>query len=97
MQVEKTREYQQWIDSLRDSVGRSRISARVQRLIEGHPGEHRFLTEGVAELKMDFGPGYRVYYSRFGRDLLVLLVGGDKSTQSRDIQIALRLSHNYRE
>ncbi len=97
MRVEKTDEYQDWIDELRDVVGRARILMRVDRLIHGNPGSHRNLTEGVSELKVDVGPGYRVYYSQRGARLLLLLVGGDKSTQEKDIAKALSLNRNFSE
>lgn len=97
MRVEKTDEYAEWIDALKDRAGRARILMRVERLIEGNPGQCRALTEGVVELKIDFGPGYRVYYTQRGTRLLLLLVGGDKSTQQRDIQLAIKLAKNFQE
>ena len=97
MRVVKTDEYADWIDALKDQAGRARILVRVERLIGGNPGQHRNLTDGVSELKIDFGPGYRVYYSQRGTRLLLLLVGGDKSSQSKDIQLAIKLSKNFKE
>lgn len=97
MRVEKTDEYRQWIDGLRDVVGRARILMRVDRLIHGNPGDHRNLTEGVSELRVDVGPGYRVYYSKRGNRLLLLLAGGDKSTQAKDIARATKLNREYGE
>ncbi len=97
VRVEKTDEYAEWIDELKDQAGRARILMRVERLIAGNPGQHRNLTDGVAELKIDFGPGYRVYYSQRGTRLLLLLVGGDKSTQPKDIQLAIKLTKNFKE
>ena len=97
MRVEQTNEYRRWIDSLKDKAGRARILMRVDRLVHGNPGVHRNLTEGVSELKVDFGPGYRVYYSIRGNRLLLLLVGGDKSTQKRDIQKAIDLNQSFQE
>jgi putative addiction module killer protein len=97
MRVEKTDEYRAWIDGLRDLAGRARVLMRVDRLIHGNPGAHRNLTEGVAELKIDFGPGYRVYYSSRGDRLTLLLVGGDKSTQAKDIAKALDLNRHFVE
>ncbi len=97
MRIEKTVEYAAWIDSLKDRAGRARILMRVERLIEGNPGQHRALTDGVAELKVDFGPGYRVYYTQRGTRLLLLLAGGDKSTQQKDIQLAIKLARNFQE
>ncbi|GAA4412933.1 type II toxin-antitoxin system RelE/ParE family toxin [Quisquiliibacterium transsilvanicum] len=97
MRVEKTDEYAQWIDALRDQAARARILVRVERLINGNPGEHRNLTDGVSELKIDFGPGYRVYYAQRGARLLLLLAGGDKSSQSKDIRLALELARSFKE
>ena len=97
MRVEKTDEYGEWLDELRDRAGRVRILVRVDRLIDGNPGQHRDLTDGVSELKIDFGPGYRVYYTQRGQRLLLLLVGGDKSTQQKDIETAIRLARNFKE
>ncbi|WP_234197854.1 type II toxin-antitoxin system RelE/ParE family toxin [Pseudacidovorax sp. NFM-22] len=95
MRVEQTDEYREWIDRLKDVAGRARILMRVDRLIHGNPGAHRHLTGGVSELKIDVGPGYRVYYSQRGDRLLLLLAGGDKASQSRDIATALQLAQDY--
>lgn len=96
MRVEQTDEFRAWIDDLKDRAGRARILVRVERLIQGNPGSHRVLTDGVSELKIDVGPGYRVYYSLRGTRLLLLLGGGDKSTQRTDLATAIRLAKNYR-
>lgn len=97
MRVEKTEEYADWLDTLIDHAGRARVLVRVERLIAGNPGKHRNLTHGVAELKIDFGPGYRVYYLQRGALLLLLLAGGDKSTQEQDIALAIRLAKQFKE
>ena len=97
MQVHKTDEYRDWIDGLKDLSGRARVLMRVDRLIHGNPGDHRSLTHGVSELKIDVGPGYRVYYSKRGSWLLLLLVGGDKSSQDKDIAKAIRLATQHQE
>jgi putative addiction module killer protein len=97
MRVEKTDAYRDWIDGLKDHAGRARILMRVDRLIHGNPGSHRHLTEGVSELKVDVGPGYRVYYSQRGERLLLLIAGGDKSSQAKDIAKALELARNFVE
>jgi putative addiction module killer protein len=97
MRVEKTDKYEAWIDKLEDRAGRARVLMRVDRLIHGNPGSHRDLTEGVTELKIDFGPGYRVYFSTRGDRLLLLLAGGDKATQQKDIALALSLNRNFKE
>jgi putative addiction module killer protein len=95
MRVEKTDVYRDWIDSLKDQAGRARILMRVDRLIHGNPGSHRNLARGVSELKIDVGPGYRVYYTQRGDVVLILLAGGDKSSQSKDIARAIRLAQAY--
>jgi putative addiction module killer protein len=97
VQVEKTDEYVEWVDTLKDKAGRARILMRVERLIGGNPGQYWNLADGVSELKIDVGPGYRVYYSQRGRRLLLLLAGGDKSTQQKDIQLAIKLAKNFKE
>ena len=97
MHVEQTDEYRRWINSLRDLSVRSRILVRVDRLIHGNAGVHRNLTDGVSELKIDIGPGYRVYYTQRGNVLLLLLAGGDKSTQPKDIAKAIALANGYEE
>jgi len=97
MRVEKTDSYSNWIDGLKDSAGRARVLMRVDRLIHGNPGAHRNLTEGVSELKVDLGPGYRVYYAQRGDRLILLIAGGDKSTQAQDISKALALNRNFED
>ncbi|RPI72479.1 MAG: type II toxin-antitoxin system RelE/ParE family toxin [Geobacteraceae bacterium] len=97
MVVEETEVYHRWINSLKDLAGRARIQVRVDRLVHGNPGNHRNLAQGISELKIDFGPGYRVYYTKRGNRLLILLAGGDKSTQRRDIETAINLAKNVQE
>ena len=97
MHVERSKEYAEWIDALKDRISRARILVRVDRLMHGNPGHHRDLTDGVSELKIDYGPGYRVYYTRRGDRLLLLLVGGNKSTQQKDIAKAIRLAKFFQE
>jgi putative addiction module killer protein len=92
MRVRLTEEYLDWINGLRDSNGRARIQVRVDRLVHGNPGDHRHLAGGVSELRIDFGPGYRVYYTQRGNELIVLLAGGDKSSQQQDIRRAIELA-----
>jgi len=97
MRVKQTDEYRDWLDRLRDQTGRARILVRVDRLIHGNPGDHRNLPGGVSELKIDFGPGYRVYYTQRGEQLLLLLIGGDKSSQVKDIAKAQQLAKDHEE
>ncbi|HLF05082.1 MAG TPA: type II toxin-antitoxin system RelE/ParE family toxin [Dehalococcoidia bacterium] len=92
IEIRQTEAYARWFDSLRDRRTRARIDARIRRLSLGNPGDVRPVGEGVSELRIDYGPGYRVYFVQRGRTLVVLLAGGDKDTQDRDIRIALELA-----
>jgi putative addiction module killer protein len=94
MRVEMTEIYREWIGGLKDRVARARVQVRVDRLLHGNPGQHRILTGGVRELKIDFGPGYRVYYAERDGLLIVLLAGGDKSSQAKDIKTAIVLARH---
>ncbi|MDR0779610.1 MAG: type II toxin-antitoxin system RelE/ParE family toxin [Pseudomonadales bacterium] len=91
MKIETTPEYDSWLDSLHDLIGRARIQARTERLAEGNPGQFRNLDGALSELKIDVGPGYRVYYTQRGNVLILLLCGGNKSTQQKDIRLARKL------
>ena len=93
-EVRKTNVYVTWLDSLRDARARARILVRVERLVAGNPGDVRPVGEGVSELRIDYGPGYRVYFKKQRRKIVILLAGGNKQTQSRDIKMALRLARN---
>lgn len=97
LEVRKTDVYAVWIDELRDQQGRARILVRVERLAAGNPGDAKPVGEGVSELRIDVGPGYRVYYTQQGQKIVILLAGGDKSTQATDIKTALRLARNLQE
>jgi putative addiction module killer protein len=92
MQIRRTEQFTRWLMDLKDRQGRARILARIDRLQEGNPGNSRSVGGGVVELKIDFGPGYRVYYVQRGALLIVLLCGGDKSTQAHDIKQAKSLA-----
>ena len=96
-QLRKTDVYAIWIDALRDLQGRARILVRIERLAAGNPGDVKPVGEGVSELRIDFGPGYRVYFTQRGREIVILLAGGDKSSQSTDIKTALRLAKTLKE
>ena len=97
MRVRTTEIYLDWINALKDKTARARIQVRVDRLVHGNPGQHRNLSNGISEMKIDVGPGYRVYYTRRGDQLIILLVGGDKSSQQRDISLAQELARNLQE
>jgi putative addiction module killer protein len=94
MRIQITEVYRDWINGLKDRAARARIQVRVDRLAHGKPGQHRHLTDEVSELKIDVGPGYRVYYTERHGELIVLLAGGDKSGQQKDIKAAIALARN---
>ena len=94
IEVRKTEVYAKWLDSLRDARARARVLVRVERLAAGNPGDVRPVGEGVSELRIDYGPGYQVYFKKQGRTIVILLAGGDKRTQSQDVETALRLARN---
>ncbi|WP_398473675.1 type II toxin-antitoxin system RelE/ParE family toxin [Tardiphaga sp.] len=91
-EVLKTSEYQKWITSLADLRAQALITARVDRLALGNPGNVKAVGDGVSELKIDFGPGYRVYFTRTGKTVVLLLCGGDKSSQAKDIRRAKQIA-----
>jgi putative addiction module killer protein len=93
-EIRKTETYARWLDGLHDIHARARVQVRVERLAAGNPGDVRPVGEGVSEMRIDYGPGYRVYYTQRGREVVVLLAGGDKRTQITDIKTALRLVRN---
>jgi putative addiction module killer protein len=94
MNLEKTREYQDWFNDLSDKLVKARIQARISHLQEGNAGDVEPVGEGVSELKLHFGSGWRVYYTERDRQIIILLAGGSKSTQKRDIKLALILARN---
>ena len=97
VRVLRTKDFADWLDGLKDRAGRSRILVRIDRLAHGNPGSHRILRQGVSELKIDCGPGYRVYYLQRGKELILLLAGGDKASQAKDIEKALSLAREFTE
>ncbi len=94
IEIRKTETYAKWFNSLRDIRARARILVRIERLAAGNPGDVKPVGEGVSELRINYGPGYRVYYIKHRREIVILLAGGDKHTQMRDIKTALRLARN---
>jgi putative addiction module killer protein len=88
--------FRDWLDGLRDAKGRAAIRSRIDRVEEGLFGDHESVGEGVFELRIHFGPGYRVYYGEDGPRIVLLLCGGDKSTQTKDIRRAKELWAEYR-
>lgn len=94
IEIRKTEQFAKWIDGLRDIRARARIQIRIERLAAGNPGDVKAVGEGVSELRIDYGPGYRVYFTRRGNELVILLAGGDKRTQEADIKLATCLARD---
>lgn len=94
IEIRKTAVFAKWLDNLRDIRGRARVLVRIERLAAGHAGDVKPVGDGVSEMRINYGPGYRVYFKKRGRALVILLAGGDKGSQTRDIKTALRLSRN---
>ena len=92
LKIQMTTVYRDWIDALRDRQARARIQVRIERLANGNAGQYRRISAAVSELKIDYGPGYRVYYTEHRGELIILLAGGDKSSQRRDIETAIMLA-----
>jgi putative addiction module killer protein len=97
IELRKTAVFARWLDELRDLRARARVQARLDRLAEGNPGDVKPVGEGVSELRIDYGPGYRVYFKARGRMVIILLAGGDKRTQAGDVRTALRLARELSE
>lgn len=93
----KTNVFDQWLRRLRDRKARARIEVRLRRLSLGNPGDVKPVGSGISEMRIPHGPGYRVYYMTKGPIVVVLLCGGDKSTQSRDIELAKSIAANWTE
>jgi len=95
--IQQTETYAKWFAGLRDRVARARIDIRIRRLSLGNAGDTKPVGEGVSELRVDHGPGYRVYFIQRGEVVIVLLAGGDKSTQDKDIRNAKALANDLKE
>lgn len=97
VEIRKTLNFAQWLDELRDLRARARVQVRIERLASGHAGDVKPVGAGVSELRIDYGPGYRVYFTKRGTTVVILLAGGDKRSQSVDIRLALRLARNLED
>ena len=96
-EIQKTDEFDGWLSGLADQKAQAKIASRIERLGLGNPGDVKPVGEGVSEMRIDYGPGYCVYFVRHGQALCILLCGGDKATQDRDITIAKRLAAELEE
>ena len=97
IEIRQTEIYKRWFAGLKDRQTRARIDARIRRLALGNPGDVKSIGKGVFELRIDFGPGYRVYFVMHGQELVIFLAGGNKSSQARDIRTAQRLAQDIEE
>ena len=97
IQIQQTEAYVEWFSGLRDRVARARIDIRIRRLSLGNAGDAKPVGDGVSELRVDHGPGYRIYFIRRGEIVIVLLAGGDKSSQDKDIRKAKALAKDLTE
>jgi len=95
--VRETESFKKWIQDMKDKVAQSIITARIRRISAGNFGDAKPIGDNVSELRIDYGPGYRVYFTRRVQEVVILLCGGDKSTQSRDIETSKRIAENIRE
>jgi putative addiction module killer protein len=94
IEIRQTETYSRWFNNLRNSQARAKIDIRIRRLSMGNPGDVKPVGQGVSELRINYGAGYRVYFIQRGNSLIILLAGGDKKTQNKDIQTALELAQN---
>jgi len=97
MRTLKSGVYDKWFKKLKDKTGKYLIASRISRLEEGNPGDVESVGEGVFEMKIHYGPGYRVYYMDTGKEIIILLCGGNKSTQEEDIKNAKKIAKLYKE
>ncbi len=97
VELKQTATYRKWQLKLKDHRAKALIAARIFRLANGLPGDVQPVGQGVSELRIHHGPGYRVYYQQWGNEMILLLCGGDKSSQQKDIETALQLAREWRK
>jgi len=94
VEIRKTDLFANWLDNLRDIQAKARVLVRIERLASGNAGDVKPVGEGISEMRIDYGPGYRVYFTKRGSEVIILLAGGDKSSQTADRKVALRLARD---
>ncbi|MDE3149487.1 MAG: type II toxin-antitoxin system RelE/ParE family toxin [Acidobacteriota bacterium] len=97
VQLKQTETFRKWRTRLKDQRIRALIASRLDRLAFGNPGDVKPVGNGISELRIDYGPGYRIYFQRHGKTIVILLCGGDKSSQTKDIKTAMRLAEEWRD
>ena len=97
LELKQTDTFRKWWRKLRDTKARALVAARLDRLAYGLEGDYKSVGDGVSELRIHYGPGYRIYYQRHGEQIVILLCGGDKGSQNRDIEMAKRLAKAWQE
>ncbi|MBL8845449.1 MAG: type II toxin-antitoxin system RelE/ParE family toxin [Hyphomicrobium zavarzinii] len=97
LEIRRTEYFDKWLSALKDARAKAKITVRIDRLAAGNPGDVKPVGSGVSEMRIDYGPGYRVYYKQKGAELILLLMGGDKSTQEADIKSAIALAAELKE
>ena len=97
MRVQKSNIFLKWLNKLKDKIGKSLINERISRIEDGNFGDCYPIGDGISELRIHFGPGYRVYFMDTGKEIVILLCGGDKSTQQKDIEKAKKIARIYKE
>jgi putative addiction module killer protein len=95
VEIRETETFRKWFSGIRDNLAKRRIDMRIRRLVIGNPGDVTPVGEGVSEMRIFYGPGYRVYFKDVGEEIIILLCGGDKSTQSTDIEKAKNLAREF--
>ena len=96
IEIHKSATFDKWLLGLRDRTARARIEARIARMALGNPGDVKPVRNGIHEMRIDYGPGYRVYFLQRGQTIIVLLAGGDKRTQDADINRAIEIAHDWK-
>ena len=96
-EIRKTSVFRKWMKKLRDAIAKAHVDRRIDQLARGNPGDVKPAGEGISEMRIDYGPGYRVYYKDTGKEIIIILCGGDKSTQTEDIAYAKRLAREEEE
>ena len=97
IEIVKSNTFDEWLQGLKDRVARARIEARIARMAQGNPGDVKPTRDGISEMRIDYGPGYRVYFMQRGKVVVVLLAGGDKRTQDADIKRAIQIAKHWKE